>query len=627
MGNFKSSEKKVGFMRAFALGVVFFCVLQIGNTAPAFHFPLILEALCLICAAIMLWQTDSGLLRKPLHKTLRMVLLGLGSLAALQVLRSAWAFLSLFETPVCRLMPGAVQKLECILQMEAAANPGIRQLTYSLAAAGLFAATSLGSVLQASTLRRFLGGGLLISTLMAGITLLRYYGLVDWVLPQWFFINEFGPACLFIQNPSWIWPWCTPWICYALWQVLSEDRQQNWLRFYSLVCALLLILFSISSSQRGAVLQVLVAGGAGLLALVFWGSWKNHVSTRTYFILGTVGFLLAASAISAFFFKPEFINQLLSGIGIHTRVGGGESSLSKERLEMWHIAWQGVQDAFWLGHGQGSWTREFGKIAQAAGQPGLIFDTAHNFFVQSLFELGALHTLLIVGFFVFVLFRIGKGIFQKEGAGKKSWYWAVCAAYAVILAVQEVDFVRSSHYQHAIFWGFLFGQSTAVASAAEEKAEHTLELKTESWKFRAFRLGTGLVLISAVGLTALSLFGFSLAGYQYEANARNGYNPKVRWLGSFGTLNYVLPRADEKNPVARFRVLKSFATEYAVLSAQGWKQVPIANPEAGASFIDIPVSSGFQLPSVIKFNNAQNDYGRHISVLVAWPPEIIEGQP
>jgi len=613
-------------MRAFALGVVFFCVLQIGNTAPAFHFPLVLEALCLVCAAILLWQTDSGFFRKPLHKTLRMFLLGIGSLAALQVLRSAWAFSNLLETPVCRLMPGAVQKLECILQMEAAANPGIRQLTYSLAAAGLFAATGLSSELKASTLRRFLCGGLLISALMAGITLLRYYGLVDWALPQWFFINEFGPACLFIQNPSWIWPWCTPWIAYALWLAASAHGAQLQ-RILFLACAVLLMLYSISSGQRGAVLQLLVAGAAGAVGYLLFGTWRKRVSKATFTFVLSLGVIAAGSLVWAYFFAPEVIHQTLLGLGLRTRVGGGGSSLSHERLQMWHMAWQGIQDTFWLGHGQGSWTREFGKIAQAAGQPGLIFDTAHNFFVQSLFELGALHTLLIVSFFVFVLFRIGQGIFQKEGAGKKSWYWAVCAAYAVILAVQEVDFVRSSYYQHAIFWGFLFGQSNAVASAAEEKADHTLELKIESLKFRVFRLGTVLVLLSAIGLTALSLLGFSLAGYQYEANARNGYNPKVRWLGSFGTLNYVLPRADEKNPVARFRVLKSFATEYSVLSTHGWKQVPIANPDAGASFIDIPVSSGFQLPKVVKFNNAQNDYGRHISVLVAWPPEIIEGQP
>jgi hypothetical protein len=150
--------------------------------------------------------------------------------------------------------------------------------------------------------------------------------------------------------------------------------------------------------------------------------------------------------------------------------------------------------------------------------------------------------------------------------------------------------------------------------------------ETTKRKIWVFRVALSSVLIGSTGLLILSLFGFSLAGYQYEANARNGYNPKVRWLGSFGTLNYVLPRADQKHPVARFRVLKSFATEYSIWSTQGWKQVQIANPESGVSYIDIPVSSGLQLPKIVKFNNAQNDFGRHISVLVAWPPEIIEGQ-
>jgi hypothetical protein len=204
------------------------------------------------------------------------------------------------------------------------------------------------------------------------------------------------------------------------------------------------------------------------------------------------------------------------------------------------------------------------------------------------------------------------------------WFAATMSAYGVILAVQEIDFVRSIFYQHAIFWGLIFGQAQpqCEGTTAYRPTQHVPKFNL-LWFRKAFFI---TVLLGSLTLLITSIFSFSLVGYQYEANARNGYNPKVRWFGSFGTLNYVLPRADQKSPVARFRVLKSFATEYSILSKQGWKRVSIVNPGLGASFIDIPVSSGFQLPNVVKFNSAQNDYGRHISVLVAWPPEIIEGQ-
>jgi hypothetical protein len=356
------------------------------------------------------------------------------------------------------------------------------------------------------------------------------------------------------------------------------------------------------------------------------GAWKSKVSKRTFRAILGFGTLGVSGLVSMYFLAPAAINKIFSSIGIHTRVGSGASSLSHERLEMWRIAWGAIKESFWLGHGQGSWTREFGKAAEAAGRPDLIFDTAHNFFVQSVFELGILHSLLIVSLFAFVLINIGKKIFRTQGTAKKSWFVATCAAYAIILAVQEVDFVRSSFYQHAVFWGFVIGDvgTTSSENIQQTQSAKSIALKAKLMLMRNITL-LGVLAFSMI-LAFISLFGFSLAGSQYEANAKNGFNPKVRWLGSFGTLNYILPRADQRHPVARFKVLKTHATEYSVLTKQGWSKVQIANPELGSAYIDIPASTSFQLPLVVKFNDSRNDFGRNISTLVEWPPQIIEGQ-
>ena len=613
-------------MAEFLLGILFFILLQVANTAPAFHFPLIIELFALSASAfIALSCLKSEQFKRP-NKSVIQVLSFLGILTLLQVLRTFSSAAVVADEAVCKLMPGLLQKLECMMQMESSALPGARQLSYSLAAASLFAAISYKSTISPSAIRKFLNGGLFVAAGIGFVSLLGYYGRVKITLPNWFFVNEFGPACLFMQNPSWIWPWCTPWISYSFWNFFSIGSNHNWNRFFFVFSAAVLLLYSVSSSQRGAALQVLVVAAASVMSFLLISSWRQRFTKKAQLAISTFGILGPIATVSLFFLAPTAINMFFGTIGIRTRVGGGESSLSHERLEMWRIAWGGIKESFWLGHGQGSWTREFGKLAHSSARPDLVFDTAHNFFVQSLFELGFLHFTMLLCFFAFIFKTVSNKLNEDLLVAKKIWFVGVLAAYSVILAVQEVDFVRSSFYQHAVFWGFLFGHSTAVATSAGAESEHIKEHKIESWKFRAFRLGTAIVLLSALSLAALSLLGFSLAGYQYEANARNGYNPKVRWIGSSGTLNYVLPRADEENPIARFRVLKSFATEYLILSAQGWKQVPIANPEVGPSFIDIPVSSGFQLPKVVKFTGAQNDYGRHISVLVAWPPEIIEGE-
>lgn len=612
-------------MAAFFLGLIFFSALQLGNTAPAFHFPLAIELIGLTFSLLLLFIATKGQRQFKLDGVSKNILIALVTLLGLQVVRTVSSFSGVAGEPVCQLMPGLLQKIECVFQMEASALPGPRQLTYSLTAGVLFAAVILSERMNPRVIKMFIGAGLTVSSAIALMSLLGYYGVIQISPLSWLFVNEFGPSCMFMQNPSWIWPWCSPWLAYSAWQLISQ-KHGRLPQFGFLASFFLLLFYALSSTQRGAVLQILVVTGVGIVSALWFGSLRNRVPRRAFYL----GFALALCAsgvlVASFFLVPETINTLMASVGLKTKLGGGGSSLSHERLEMWQIAWSGIKESFWLGHGQGSWTREFAVLAERAGRPDLIFDTAHNFFVQSFFELGMIHSAMILIFFTFILGSIWVRIHRSGNTAKKTWFIATCAAYLVILLVQELDFIRSSFYQHAIFFGFVLGTGGDAGEASDLSKKIQISENAALPVTPYVRMGLALILTCTSMLFVISLLGFSLAGYQYEANSRNGFAPKVRWLGSFGTLNFVLPRADQENPVARFKILKSHASEFSILTPEGWKKTEILDPEKGDFYLDIPAHRGFGMPSIVKFNGSTNSFGRNISVLVEWPPQIIEGK-
>jgi O-antigen ligase len=613
-------------------GLCYFALLQIGNTAPAFHAPLILETLTLAFALLLFGKALKSTPQGKLPESLKTIALGFAVILGVSVSRGLYSIL-VRESPVlCGQMPGIIQRLECTFQREAAALPGARQLGYTLAASAAFSAALFSTQLASKAVRMFINGGLAIASLLALITLINYFGIVNLALPAWFFENEFGKACLFIQNPSWIWPWCTPWAACAAWYAIEQGRW-NLRRILYVFSACLLVLFTLSSGQRGAVLQILL-----ILVATAFGSLIFHrhshainsadrdgISKYKTFWLGLAVTALPLGLVATYFLRPEWLNFALSKVGIQTRVGSGISSLSTERLEMWKIAFEGIQSKPMLGHGFGSWNHEFGILAQAKGRPDLIFDTAHNFFVQSAFELGLLHTLLIVSFFIWLILRALKHWLRNKARSQFIWLCGAASAYILILLVQEVDFIRSAYYQHAFFWGWCLAQGVGQETR-RKSAEHNATINFELFKrILNHRRTSAALKWAAAGLilatTWLSL-SFSLIGYQYEANSRNGFQPRVRWLKSFGTMNTVLTtfRAPEK--VFRYKIFASRASSYSILTASGWREHPIDRQNPG--YIELPAQGLLSLPYVLKFNAAQNDFGRNTAVLVSWPPEIIE---
>ena len=146
------------------------------------------------------------------------------------------------------------------------------------------------------------------------------------------------------------------------------------------------------------------------------------------------------------------IYNFLSGLGI--RMGGDLHQISTERLKIWHLAWyESMQENFWLGSGYGTWLREFSKLP---GSKYISYDTAHNLWVQLIFELGAIHVVamvIILGLFVWTTLiyknldhpslRIG-GLFLMIG-------------FFVASVVQEIDYILPVYLQFATFAGLCFG--------------------------------------------------------------------------------------------------------------------------------------------------------------------------
>ena len=61
---------------------------------------------------------------------------------------------------------------------------------------------------------------------------------------------------------------------------------------------------------------------------------------------------------------------------------------------MWSLAWEeSIKNNLWFGNGYGKWLSDFSKLP---GSENIGYDTAHNFWIQSIFELGLIHTSVIL---------------------------------------------------------------------------------------------------------------------------------------------------------------------------------------------------------------------------------------
>jgi hypothetical protein len=283
--------------------------------------------------------------------------------------------------------------------------------------------------------------------------------------------------------------------------------------------------------------------------------------------------------------------------------------LQSSRLIMWKAAFNAM-DGFWLfGHGYGSWFQDFTIKAREAQIEA--YDTAHNFFVQTVFELGLLHLLAILSIAGLLA---GKVLIEswKKGDGQVIVVTHALGLWLLAITVQEIDFVRSVFYFNAMAAGWLLAQSLDTGEEIEQRAKPN----------RAARVLGYSVSICLMFFSVFFLSKISIGGYQFEANALNQYQHKVRWLRPTGTLGSFHPSlASDIDTYDLHPILASVSESILIKRLDGaWMKVPLLHSSSFETFLPVPHQRWYQPPFFYKANDHILDESRFLSLMIAWPP-------
>ena len=348
-------------------------------TNPEYNFPGITETL--LIGISLLLVANSLFLGKSLTQrewVLGGILLVLIGALAIRYL-FGWNDPETIASRRCFWMPGYFAKLECLLQLPFKSHHGLRQLLFHFTALSVFLGVASLSRMSGS-LRPWLLVPLAVPALIISLGVLApvYYDS-NFSLSGFNFI--YGNFDLVrgrgvIANPSWLWPWLAPAMGIGLASVFAK----NWvLKAIGLALFILCAWASLSVMQRGGYLIVGILIAALFLVILYCiGAIWSKIIALTMVGSGFFGlgyFVYDSSRITMIF-------SWLQHLGLTIR--GSPLQRSHERLKMWDVAWeQSMQNNLWLGNGYGTWLREF---SQLPGSGGLSFDTAHNLWIQLIFE-------------------------------------------------------------------------------------------------------------------------------------------------------------------------------------------------------------------------------------------------
>ncbi len=221
--------------------------------------------------------------------------------------------------------------------------------------------------------------------------------------------------------------------------------------------------------------------------------------------------------------RITMIFSWLQHLGLTIR--GSPLQRSHERMNMWDVAWeQSMQENIWLGNGYGTWLREF---SQLPGSGGVSYDTAHNLWVQLIFELGAIHVVamaIILGMFIWTTL-IYKNVEQPS---LKIGGLFLTIGFFVASVVQEIDYIMPVYMQFAVIAGLCFGGTSYPEKKFQVSSDNMIEK-------------------SVINKPAWSLIGislFTIIGAVYYANSISwggyGFDPTSiafnRWFRPEGVI-------------------------------------------------------------------------------------------
>jgi O-antigen ligase len=495
--------------------------------------------------------------------------------------------------PCSNVAPSAFVRLECYLHGAITQFPGPRQFYMTLAA---FIAGTAGFVL--SRLKcypqffglYFLGG---FSVLYCVISFIAFALGVDTLLPSFLGKSEFGGQrfALIITNPGWVWPFLSSGLVSLVWLAFQEKKLT--IRVLLAAGAALVLAGILWTGQRGGLLLCLLVLSVFLIATLKKHFDKNRLSRRKWFIVFVImsGLVIYAAPIS--------LKWLLAKIG-------RSEFFDANRFSIWKTALPHVlnEKPIW-GYGYGSWFQEFRTIAPQAGAP--LFDTAHNLYVQLIFEHGLAGAFLILTVFVALVLAILSNL-RRITNGVQLFSLAL-VSFGVITLVQEIDYVRPVFYLNAFFWGTLCG----LQAKMEDKQQNHAEIFIPWTPIK-------IVLYCLCGISAtasvLVFFYFPFGLYPYEGDLSVEKKYVERWMGpvskvvSFGTNNSwqfnILPLSSGKVQISK----QDMSCETSISANQ-------------REVLYLPNKRKFLPQSVnLKFNGLTANSSRFITARLYYPPDV-----
>ena len=484
-------------------------------TNPEYNFPGITESL-LIAVSFLLIALSLYSGRKI---TGREFFLGtiLLFLIAILFLRYLWDLKQPggeFAT-ACFLMPGYFQKLECLLQLPFSVHYGLRQILFHVTALAVFmGAASLSRMSQ--NLRPWVILALCAPALVIAVSVLipiyydRHFSLVgyNFIFNSWWGYSR-GKGI--VANPSWLWPWLAPAISIALGGLFAKKWS---IRILSIPIVVLCVWAALSVLQRGAYLLMGVLMFAVLL--IFFISLLRRYSSLS--VLKNTG-LIVISAILLLFVIVQNAEYLITSYGTltHTSIRHNPVSSGAGRLKMWSSAWKESQKHLITGSGYGTWLREAKKMR---GVPA--YDTAHNLWVQMFFELGVLHSSLII---LTILLIGGNTLCYKNRDAPSLQAGAIFLSLSLLTVtlVQEIDYILPIYMQFALFAGMCFD-----GVSYDEK----LDYPAPSSKTAYFILALG---VFSFGFFIFYAKSISWGGSSYEP-VHNSISKFNRWYRPKGAI-------------------------------------------------------------------------------------------
>jgi len=575
--------------------------LWLWNIPPAFFAPLAPELFFVGITFIVLALTD---LKRIYWLSSRTLVVGyslFGILLMESLVRGWYEWVSISRAhPLCLTMPGFLQRLECIFGAGVDQNYALRSLLTLLTGVGIFVALNFCSL---DRRRPILLGIQWAGVSFAICSYLAHFGFI--VIPE----GRFDPVmqdrfCYLIGNPSWMAPLLAPSIIAAVTNLMESSR----LRLINVLSIVPMIDVILRSQQRGGIIVALCVVSF-LFTYAGRGIWPKVVDKVRSNKLITA-FILIAGTASSFFLLPFFWKafvEFLSRSGFGGRLASS-GFVSGERLTIWKAAFSELSGHYLIGHGYATWFR---KGALKVPSYGLYqhFDTAHNFFVQYIFEHGCLAMMLWLTAMICII----RGHWLVMSASRRWALGLIGVTFLPILVFQEIDFIRSGFYISMAAIG------VTLNSNSETNRARVLIARSKA------RIGTAALGVACIFSAVLFMRSVSLGGYQYEANVANNYGPAVRWFRKVGTINFVSSQASKLEKYALYKVLKSVAANVRLQPSYSRMAfdvslTQVSSDSADNRFIPVRARSFLASPDTYALDKAEVNDGRQLGMMLSWPP-------